>query len=71
MVQRIEEMTATQKIVDEEEEVRRIREQQKFKATPVKHYKLNLGYVSPRKLTQPVEPNLQTNKRAELRELNE
>ena len=49
---------------EEEEEVRKIRAQSNFKATPIKKYKMSLGVVPERKLTVPVSPKLQTLERA-------
>lgn len=48
--------------------MRRIREQSVFKATPIKHYSSQLGKVSPKKLTIPVAPSLQTHQRAHLKD---
>ena len=55
------------RLLAEEEEVRKIREQSNFKATPIKHYKNNLGAVPEKKLTVPVEPKLQTYQRAAMK----
>jgi hypothetical protein len=68
MLEAIEAQAARARATEEEEEVRRIREQSVFKATPIKHYTINLGKVSPKKLTQPCGPTLQTAQRAHLRD---
>ena len=51
----------------EEAEVRKIRAESNFKATPIKHYSSKLGVVPEKKLTVPREPKLQTHGRAALR----
>lgn len=52
----------------EEEEVRQLREQTVFKATPIKHYEMKMGKVSPKKLTVPVGPSFKTDERARLKD---
>jgi Targeting protein for Xklp2 (TPX2) domain len=51
MLDEIEAKQAKDKAVEEIEEVKRIREQSIFKATPIKHYHISMGKVSPKKLT--------------------
>ena len=49
---------------EEEEEIKRIRAESNFKATPIKKYRCGLGSVAQKKLTIPVSPKLVTNDRA-------
>ena len=51
MLEMVEQEQAILKQKEEEDEVRRIREQSVFKATPIKHYTITMGKVSPKKLT--------------------
>ena len=53
---------------EEEEEIKKIRAQQNFKATPVRKYKNTLGVVEEKKLTVPVGPSLQTLERAKVKD---
>ena len=48
----------------EEAEIKRIRAQSNFKATPIRKYSNKLGNVSEKKLTVPKSPRLQTQERA-------
>ena len=57
-----------ERILAEEAEVRRIRQECNFKATPIKHYSMKLGQVPDKKLTVPREPKLQTIERAAMRQ---
>ena len=57
-----------ERILAEEAEVRRIRQECNFKATPIKHYSMKLGHVPDKKLTVPREPRLQTIERAAMRQ---
>jgi len=50
----------------EQEEFERIREQTRFKATPIKHYK-NVEMVERKELTIPQAPKFETDKRAEIK----
>ena len=53
-----------ERIRQEEEEIKKIRAQSNFKATPIKKYKNNLGEVQMKKLTVPKSPVLETKERA-------
>ena len=57
-----------ERIRQEEEEIKRIRAQSKFKATPIKKYKNNLGEVPMKRLTVPKSPELVTKERAAFKE---
>ena len=57
-----------ERILAEDAEVRRIRQECNFKATPIKHYSMKLGHVPDKKLTVPREPKLQTIERAAMRQ---
>ena len=53
-----------ERIRQEEEEIKKIRAQSNFKATPIKKYKNNLGEVQMKRLTVPKSPVLETKERA-------
>ena len=56
---------------EEEAEIRRIRLESTFIATPIRKYQLKLGEVEPTQLTKPLSPRLTTKERAETKELAE
>ena len=51
----------------EQEELLKIREQTKFKATPIRHYKIITPEVDKKQLTIPQAPQFETDKRAEIK----
>ena len=57
--------------MQEEEEIKRIRANSNFKATPIKKYKMVMGQVEEKKLTVPREPRLQTHERAAFKDESE
>ena len=57
-----------ERIKQEEEEIKRIRAESNFKATPIMKYRSTLGEVAQKKLTVPVSPELQTRERANFKD---
>ena len=53
-----------ERIRQEEEEIKKIRAESNFKATPIKKYRNNLGEVQQKKLTVPKSPVFITKERA-------
>ena len=53
-----------ERVRQEEEEIKKIRAQSNFKATPIKKYRINLGEVQQKKLTVPKSPVFITKERA-------
>jgi len=56
------------RLKQEEEEIKKIRAESNFKATPIKKYRSGLGSVTRKNLTIPVSPKLETNARAEFKD---
>lgn len=64
-----EQANLEQKLIrQEEEEIKKIRAESNFKATPIKKYKLTLGEVPLKKLTEATSPKLQTTERAAVKD---
>ena len=63
-----EQMLREMKEREEVEERQRIKKEAIFKANPIRQYKPITSIVSEKALTIPVEPNLHTQKRAQLKE---
>ena len=56
------------RLAEEEEEIKQIRANSNFKATPVKHYANRLPGVEEKHLTVPKSPEFETTKRALFKE---